>query len=136
MGHGPGLAFPRNELVQGRSIRRTASGSGWKHIQELSISLAGLLSSSSLGELLLGLSPVMGLVQDLGERNYSTFGSGNSCKGWHLEGLVNVWKNINTRASKRWCWLWENTEGLQRDRIIELKIECDITHSGTQVELL
>lgn len=43
MGHGPGLAFPRNELVQGRSIRRTASGSGWKHIQELSISLAGLL---------------------------------------------------------------------------------------------
>lgn len=45
------------------------SGSGWEHIPELRIPLAGLLSCSSLGELLLGQSLMMGLVQDLGERD-------------------------------------------------------------------
>lgn len=69
------------------------SGSGWE--LELRTPLAALLSSSSLGESLLGQSLMM--VQDLGERNLMHFWE------WkHLQrvgpggfAVLSVWKNIN-----------------------------------------
>lgn len=132
-------------------------GSGWDHSQELLgwVIVQPLLGTGQiLGKRIPGI--LFGTVTDDGPGPESGRKELKHIWEWkHLEkvglegfAVLNVWKNINTimrqrkngeqseRSRKRWCWLWENTEGLQRDRAVELKIECDITHSGTQVELL